>query len=186
MSTIFGYCLISSYIFKFIVTTFYKDIWYNLFNQIIWSEKKDHNNIGIIDHNLGLALDTLISFEPETSISINMTEWINGSGIYSLALGSINQDDHVIFCSNEAMYTSGYTPYPSYWPSLSFTPNIDSVKVVPLLPADDSSIVLNSFSSDSILFEWYSERGMQVPDWKMKTDPDWWIEYLEELKQHGL
>jgi len=39
---------------------------------------------------------------------------------------------------------------------------------------------------DSILFEWYSERGMQVPDWKMKTDPDWWIEYLEELKQHGL
>ena len=83
-----------------------------------------------------------------------MTEWINGSGIYSLALGGMNQDDHVIFCSNEAMYTSGYTPYPSYWPSLSFTPNIDSVKVVPLLPADDSSIVLNSFSSDSILFEW--------------------------------
>ena len=39
---------------------------------------------------------------------------------------------------------------------------------------------------DSILFEWYSERGMEVPDWKMKTDPDWWIEYLEELKQHGL
>ena len=124
------------------------------FNQIIWSEKKDHNNIGIIDHNLGLALDTLISFEPETSISINMTQWINGSGIYSLALGGMNQDDHVIFCSNEAMYTSGYTPYPSYWPSLSFTPNIDSVEVVPLLPADDSSIVLNSFSSDSILFEW--------------------------------
>ena len=39
---------------------------------------------------------------------------------------------------------------------------------------------------DSILFEWYSERGMEVPNWKMKTDPDWWIEYLEELKQHGL
>ena len=34
---------------------------------------------------------------------------------------------------------------------------------------------------DSILFEWYSERGMEVPNWKMKTDPDWWIEYLEEL-----
>ena len=39
---------------------------------------------------------------------------------------------------------------------------------------------------DSILFEWYSERGMEVPNWKMKTDPDWWIEYLEELKQNGL
>ena len=34
---------------------------------------------------------------------------------------------------------------------------------------------------DSILFEWYSERGMEVPDWKMKTDPDWWIEYLLSL-----
>ena len=38
---------------------------------------------------------------------------------------------------------------------------------------------------DSILFEWYSERGMEVPNWKMKTDPDWWINYLEELKQYG-
>jgi len=26
---------------------------------------------------------------------------------------------------------------------------------------------------------------MEVPNWKMKTDPDWWIEYLEELKQYG-
>lgn len=38
---------------------------------------------------------------------------------------------------------------------------------------------------DSILFEWYSERDMEVPNWKMKTDPDWWINYLEELKQYG-
>ncbi len=38
---------------------------------------------------------------------------------------------------------------------------------------------------DSILFEWYSERDMEVPNWKMKTDPDWWIDYLEELKQYG-
>jgi len=38
---------------------------------------------------------------------------------------------------------------------------------------------------DSILFEWYSERDMEVPNWKMKTDPDWWVKYLQELKQHG-
>ena len=38
---------------------------------------------------------------------------------------------------------------------------------------------------DSSLFEWYSERDMEVPNWKMKTDPDWWIDYLEELKQYG-
>ena len=30
--------------------------------------------------------------------------------------------------------------------------------------------------------EWYSERDLPVPDWKMKKDPDWWIEYLKELE----
>ena len=35
---------------------------------------------------------------------------------------------------------------------------------------------------DSILFEWIRDKFQR----KMKTDPDWWIEYLEELKQHGL
>jgi len=23
---------------------------------------------------------------------------------------------------------------------------------------------------------------MEVPNWKMKKDPDWWIEYLKKLK----
>tara|TARA_R100000353_G_scaffold13764_1_gene13832 strand:+ start:434 stop:655 length:222 start_codon:yes stop_codon:yes gene_type:complete len=36
---------------------------------------------------------------------------------------------------------------------------------------------------DSTIYEWYSEKGMEVPNWKMKTDPDWWIEYLEELEK---
>jgi len=31
------------------------------------------------------------------------------------------------------------------------------------------------------LFEYYSERGLEVPDWKMKRDPDWWINYLISL-----
>ena len=34
---------------------------------------------------------------------------------------------------------------------------------------------------DDALEEWYSERGLPVPQWKTKRDPDWWIEYLEEL-----
>jgi len=38
---------------------------------------------------------------------------------------------------------------------------------------------------DVTLFEWYSERGMEVPKWKMDKDPKWWIEYLEELKING-
>tara|TARA_A100001201_G_scaffold110940_2_gene94902 strand:+ start:2511 stop:2738 length:228 start_codon:yes stop_codon:yes gene_type:complete len=34
---------------------------------------------------------------------------------------------------------------------------------------------------DNALFEWYSERGLDVPLWKMKKNPDWWCDYLEEL-----
>ena len=34
---------------------------------------------------------------------------------------------------------------------------------------------------DNALFEWYSERGLDVPKWRMKKDPDWWTEYLKEL-----
>lgn len=34
---------------------------------------------------------------------------------------------------------------------------------------------------DQALFEWYFERGLEVPKWKMQKDPQWWIDYLEEL-----
>ena len=33
---------------------------------------------------------------------------------------------------------------------------------------------------DNALFEWYSEQGRDVPEWKRK-DPQWWIDYLNEL-----
>lgn len=39
---------------------------------------------------------------------------------------------------------------------------------------------------DRTLFEYYSERGMDVPKWKMKKDPDWWIDYLKELEINGI
>jgi len=34
---------------------------------------------------------------------------------------------------------------------------------------------------DESLYEYYSEMGKPVPNWKQKKDPDWWIAYLEEL-----
>jgi hypothetical protein len=34
---------------------------------------------------------------------------------------------------------------------------------------------------DKALFEWYFERGKEVPDWKTQKDPQWWIDYLAEL-----
>ena len=33
---------------------------------------------------------------------------------------------------------------------------------------------------DEALYEWYSERGLDVPNWKRK-DPQWWLDYLNEL-----
>jgi len=35
---------------------------------------------------------------------------------------------------------------------------------------------------DEALCKWYFERGMEVPNWKMEKDPQWWIDYLNELK----
>lgn len=33
---------------------------------------------------------------------------------------------------------------------------------------------------DLALWEWYSERGREVPNWK-KYQPEWWVNYLNEL-----
>lgn len=35
---------------------------------------------------------------------------------------------------------------------------------------------------DSAIFEYYSEKGMEVPKWKTKKNPEWWTEYLISLK----
>ena len=34
---------------------------------------------------------------------------------------------------------------------------------------------------DNALEEYYSEQGLSVPQWKTKKDPQWWIDYLNEL-----
>jgi len=34
---------------------------------------------------------------------------------------------------------------------------------------------------DAVLEEYYSERGMPVPQWKQRKDPKWWREYLIDL-----
>ena len=31
---------------------------------------------------------------------------------------------------------------------------------------------------DEAFHQYYAERGLPVPDWKQKRDPDWWCEYL--------
>jgi len=34
---------------------------------------------------------------------------------------------------------------------------------------------------DAALEEYYSERGLPVPEWKQRKDPQWWKDYLIEL-----
>lgn len=34
---------------------------------------------------------------------------------------------------------------------------------------------------EQALFEFYFEIGMDVPNWRMNKDPDWWTNYLREL-----
>ena len=34
---------------------------------------------------------------------------------------------------------------------------------------------------DEAINEWYSSQGKPVPNWKMKKDPQWWLDYLRDL-----
>ena len=93
-----------------------------------------------------------------------MSSIINEPGKYSFALAPLNSNDHVTFHSNEAggNIPQGYFSKRELWPSLSFTPSLDSVNVVLSAPPNDSMIVLNSSSGDSILFEWRFTHAQDV------------------------
>lgn len=34
---------------------------------------------------------------------------------------------------------------------------------------------------DKALWEWYFERGLEVPNWKIQKNPQWWQSYLKSL-----
>ena len=121
-----------------------------------WGEKNDEKNIGIIDHTLGTPLDTLLSLEEESVVSLDMSSFITESGKHSFALAPLNPNDHVTFHSYEAggIRVQGYFTKKELWPSLSFTPSLDSVNIVLTMPQNDSTIVLMGTPGDSILFQW--------------------------------
>jgi hypothetical protein len=37
---------------------------------------------------------------------------------------------------------------------------------------------------DEAIWKWYFDHGKEVPNWKMKKDPQWWIDYLAELDEN--
>ena len=34
---------------------------------------------------------------------------------------------------------------------------------------------------DEALWQYYFEKGMEVPQWRRNNDPQWWTDYLKEL-----
>ena len=34
---------------------------------------------------------------------------------------------------------------------------------------------------DEVIWKYYFDKGQEVPQWKMKKDPQWWIDYLISL-----
>ena len=34
---------------------------------------------------------------------------------------------------------------------------------------------------DSAIFEYYSEKGLHVPQWRQQKNPQWWVDYLTDL-----
>jgi hypothetical protein len=34
---------------------------------------------------------------------------------------------------------------------------------------------------DQAIWEYYFEKGLPVPKWRMEKDPQWWTDYLKEL-----
>ena len=34
---------------------------------------------------------------------------------------------------------------------------------------------------EQAIWEWYFERGLEAPKWKMQKDPQWWTDYLASL-----
>ena len=132
------------------------------YDQEGWGESNNEMNIGMLDHVLGTALDTLFSLDPTSSVLIDMDDVITGPGEYSFALGVIDTSDHVSFYSNEANNFSKFTPYPIYYPSLSFAPSVDSIDIVLTTPVNDTTIAMNVSSDDSIQFEWNFSHGVNV------------------------
>ncbi len=65
-----------------------------------WGEKRDKNNIGIINHSLGTKLATLTSLANGTPVSVDLTDKITSYGEeFSIALKVSDPSDEVYFYS---------------------------------------------------------------------------------------
>lgn len=36
---------------------------------------------------------------------------------------------------------------------------------------------------DEAIWKWYFDHGKEVPNWKYEKDPQWWIDYINQLNE---
>jgi hypothetical protein len=104
-----------------------------------WGEKLDTDNIGLLDHSLLTALKSISTTNTSSTLSVEITDYIDSPGEISFALGVLDPNDQFSFFSKEKMITdgvdiyvlpgdllgpsgngSGYAPQTEVWPSISF------------------------------------------------------------------
>ena len=92
------------------------------YHHLGWTEKLDETNIGLMDYTLLTPLAELNDLGPDSTVSLDVSEFIDESGEISFALGVSDPEDVVSFYSREKLFNDGeYTPQTSVWPSLTFS-----------------------------------------------------------------
>ena len=108
-----------------------------------WNESFGSKNIGLIDKSLLTPIDTLYSLTADSTISKDLTAFIDTTGEHSFALKTMNTSDSLSFYSAETVLeTSGlfrflelpYIPDKKAWPSLSFSK--DSLSIAYDIPLE--------------------------------------------------
>ena len=104
-----------------------------------WSEKFDDNNLGLIEYDLLVPIDTLYNLTEENPVSINLSDIINDTGEYSFALGVIDTMDNITFHSKESVFENsgdvgGFIPNYSVWPKIKFVISTLSNKIESIIP----------------------------------------------------
>ena len=108
-----------------------------------WNESFGSKNIGLVDKSLLTPIDTLYSLTADSTISKDLTAFIDTTGEHSFALKTMNTSDSLSFYSAETVLeTSGlfrflelpYIPDKKAWPSLSFSK--DSLSIAYDIPLE--------------------------------------------------
>jgi len=108
-----------------------------------WNESFGSKNIGLVDKSLLTPIDTLYSLTAGSTISKDLTSFIDTTGEHSFALKTMNTSDSLSFYSTETVLETTlltrsrelpYIPDKKAWPSLSFSK--DSLSIAYDIPLE--------------------------------------------------